>query len=213
MIHVSPQPEPADFNILVRQPGRAFLAIKTQSTSVLASKDYNNHTYWREIIPQLRTAYGGVCAYCCEYIPKTTGHRQVDHFWPKTKKLYQLAYEWTNYRLACGLINGRKGVKTILDPFKIQDGWFIMQFPSLLIIPAPANTLPIGITQGEIQDTIDDLQLNDEGENVPSRKEYIELYCENGDYNYLRKRAPFLAKELARQGIQAVSDVKRVFNI
>ena len=38
-------------------------------------------------------------------------------------------YEWRNYRLACSLMNARKGaVASVLDPFEIEDGWFAIEF-------------------------------------------------------------------------------------
>jgi hypothetical protein len=196
MIHVELQPEPADFDALVRQPGLLFLHKLPNSSSPDFRKP-NNH--WTKIIPQLRTAYSQICAYCCEYIPYGTGHRQVDHFWPKSKKPYPLAYEWSNYRLACGIVNSRKGTKEVLDPFRIKDGWFRMKFPSLLIEPAPTSELPTGITRQQIWDTITNLGLNDRGENIPARKQHIDVYCRNNDFQHLMDMAPFIAKELIRQ--------------
>jgi hypothetical protein len=212
MIYVSPKPEPANFDADVRQKGLKFLRERRPPNGDLKSKDYKNRDYWTSIIPELRRVYDFVCAYCCEYIPLTTGQKQVDHFLPKTKKPYELAYEWSNYRLACGLINGRKGTKDIIDPFHIEDGWFIMHFPSLIITPASADTLPASVTWEKINYAITELQLNDEGDNIPSRRAYIEIYCSNGDYGFLQSHAPFLAKELMRQGIHDVSKVREIFN-
>jgi hypothetical protein len=119
-----------------------------------------------------------------------------------------LAYEWSNYRLACGIINGRKGVKTVLDPFVIQDGWFRMRFPSLMIEPAPASELPTSVTRQQIWDTIKDLGLNDQGENIPARKQHLAVYCRNDDFQHLMDMAPFIAKELMRQGyVQTIKEM------
>ena len=85
-----------------------------------------------------------------------TGWKTVEHF--KPKDLHPgLAYDWDNYRLVCGLLNSRKRVnETILDPFEIEDGWFLLHFPSLqvykvgngattstaTITPSPLSTQP-----------------------------------------------------------------------
>lgn len=202
MIRVNEQPEPAEFDALVRQPGLLFLAKYPSPTS----KDYESpNNYWTNVLFKMRTAYGWVCAYCCEYIPYGT---QIDHFWPKSKPDYKLAYEWSNYRLACGIVNSRKGVKTILDPFTIQDGWFRMQFTSLQIVPAPESILPPTVTREQIQYAITELKLNDEGEHIPARKKHVIEYCRSGDFQHLTDMAPFIAKELTRQGyVQTIKEM------
>lgn len=197
MIHVTPHPEPNDFDHLVRQPGLFFLSKRPNPTT----DDFKNHDYWTRIIPQMRVAYGQICAYCCEYIPYLTGNRQVEHFWPKSEPPHTRAYDWNNYRLVCGIINGRKGVKTILDPFYVEDGWFAIQFPSLQIVPGKIGGLSATLVK-KIEDTITVLKLNDEGENIPAREWHLDVYCEHGNFQHLMLTAPFLAKELTRQNLQ-----------
>ena len=130
MIHVDPQPEPPTFDQLVRQPGRKFLK------SCPNPKGNQWRAYWRKIARDLHTAYSGICAYSCHFIQYDTGWRTVEHFKPKDDYKSD-AYEWGNYRLVCGVLNGRKGKGEVLDPFRVHNGWFIMDFPSLLVKPAP----------------------------------------------------------------------------
>lgn len=60
-------------------------------------------------LKDLYDRYEGVCAYVSIYIDRVTGSRSVDHFIAKSSAV-EHAYRWSNYRLACGKINGRKGV-------------------------------------------------------------------------------------------------------
>ena len=60
-------------------------------------------------------------------------HRgRVDHFYPKSVRP-DMAYEWSNFRLASLKLNCRKReFQDVLDPFTIEPGWFCLSFPSLL---------------------------------------------------------------------------------
>ena len=193
MIKVVMKTEPSDFNQLVRQPGNLFLKKNPNPNT----KKFNSHNYWRTIKGEFLDSYEYTCAYCCQYIHLVTGSDNVEHFLPKT--LYPNdAYEWVNYRLVCSLLNSRKGTQKILDPFKIQDGWFLIKFPSLLIIPNPSLKKDL---QEEVQETIDILKLNLEGYDiVKSRCRYINCYCSGQfGFDHLMEEAPFLARELVRQ--------------
>jgi hypothetical protein len=83
--------------------------------------------YWTKATTELNAAYKQICAYSCIYLA-TPG--SVDHFMPK-RRYPKLAYEWNNYRLALPRINNHKGDSTdVIDPFIVQTGWFVMDFPS-----------------------------------------------------------------------------------
>jgi hypothetical protein len=202
MIRVQPQPEPPEFDTLVRQPGLVFLQGNPQPTN----SQWKSRSYWRGIIPKLRVCYQEICAYCCHWIPPDTGSSTVEHFLSKHKYPKQ-AYEWSNYRLVSGTLNGRKGTQDdILDPFHIQNGWFVIDFPSLLV--KPAQGLAASIAQS-VQRTIDVLALNDEGTCVQGRQAYIRDYCLNYiDFTCLRTKAPFIALELQRQNL--VQSIKSI---
>lgn len=194
MIRVKPQPEPAEFEALVRQPGRAFL----EKVPKPDSKQFSRHRYWSEISRELFDAYDAICAYSCHWIPGDTGFKTVEHFRPKSKYPNH-AYEWSNYRLVCGLLNGRKREhEDVLDPFKIEDGWFVLDFPSLLI--KPAKGLEAGV-RAQVIATRDRLKLNIDENCVEARRHWIEEYCrpENRDFGFLRRNAPFIAREIERQ--------------
>jgi hypothetical protein len=159
------------------------------------------------VLAELHDAYGGICAYSCHWIPYDTGADTVEHFRPKDTYPGD-AYEWSNYRLVCATLNGRKGIhEDVLDPFLIEEGWFTIDFPSMLVKPRadlePADRL-------RVHTSIDRLSLNDEGTCLKSRVRWMTDYCTHDiTFEYLRRNAPFIAAELERQGLVAV--IRQVF--
>src|SRR5207244_2602229 len=120
-------------------------------------KEWRAHSYWTEFGMALHEAYGCICAYSCHWISHDTGWRQVEHFLPKTA-FPDKGYEWDNYRLVCGVLNGRKGTQRVLDPFVIENGWFTLDFPSLLV--KPKRGLAPSLAEA-IRETSEILGLND----------------------------------------------------
>lgn len=197
MIHIDQKGEPQNFNARVRLRGRRFLRRRRRPTE----KEWRHHAYWREAGSELHDAYGGICAYSCHWIPYDTGADTVEHFRPKDTYPRE-AYEWSNYRLVCATLNGRKGVfEDVLDPFRIHDGWFVIDFPSMLVKPHS----DLGRTRhGKVQATINRLGLNDEGTCLKSRVKWLREYCTNNiSFDHLRRHAPFIVAELERQGLAA----------
>ena len=194
MIPVAPQSKPAKFNALVRKPGLAFLSATPNPNQA----EWKSHAYWLFVKDDLYAAYGQVCAYSCHWIPGE-GNRTCDHYVPKNEKP-KWAYEWKNFRLACGTVNGRKGKRRdVLDPFLVQDGWFAIQFPSLLVVPRDE----LDAQQAKkVQTTIDALGLNDDGTCLQTRRAWLRDFCVfNLPINFLQKKAPFLSQELNRQNL------------
>lgn len=213
MIRIHPEPEPGDFDRLVRSRGKRFLD-KHPSPS---SKQLAQHNYWVDILPLLRLAYNSICAYTCHWVPPDTGWNTIDHFRPKDR-YPKLAYEWANYRYVCGLANARKGTnQDVLDPFKIEDGWFTIDFPTLLV--RPSHTLPLA-RRKRVLATIDRLKLNDEPTCVTARQNWLREYCwlarkadERSAFEYLTSHAPFLATELDRQQLRASGEICAGFDL
>ncbi|HVU67639.1 MAG TPA: hypothetical protein VHD63_10940 [Ktedonobacteraceae bacterium] len=203
MIPVQLQPEPSHFFDKVQKPGERFL-----KRTIDPTKKWKNHEYWREILEDLYHAYNHTCAYSCHWIPPDTGAKTVEHF--KPKKLYpHEAYRWDNYRLVCSTLNGRKGdFEDVLDPFAIQAGWFVIDFPSLEI--RPADNLTSSLAE-RVQKTIERLGLNDEGTCLQARMHWLQDYIiVPFPFAYLEKKAPFLASELQRQGlIETIREIMR----
>jgi hypothetical protein len=188
--------EPADFDVEVRQYGKRFLKRNAKPTS----RDFSAHAYWRKALRQLHDSYRGICAYSCHFIPFDTGADTVEHFLPKS--LYPAnAYEWANYRLVCQTLNGRKGDnEDVLDPFRVDDGWFVVDFPSLLV---KAHRELDAKLRARVLDTCDRLGLNDEATCLAARERFVRAFCTgNVSWEYLRRDAPFIASELERQGLR-----------
>jgi hypothetical protein len=193
MIHVDPKPEPPVFEARVGRPGALFLGKNCHPTS----RQWENHSYWRRVLPQLHAAYDGICTYSSEFIPYLTGVDTVEHFLPKTEHPTQ-AYSWANYRLVCLRMNGRKGTRHILDPFRIENTWFVLQFPSLQVLLGPS--IPVDLLSAA-NETISVLDLNGEA-SIRSRERWVRDYCRSDITEaYLQRNAPFIHMELQRQGL------------
>lgn len=210
MIRVEQAPEPVNFNEKVRTPGLRAIAEMTGAPAlpkrrgrpreVIASSPDEIPadkfpSLWTEALPELLEAYGRVCAYMSFYIERVTGAASVDHMLPKSVN-WQEIYEWRNYRLACSLMNSRKNAyRDVLDPFEIDNSWFRMELIGYQVIPDP--DLPADIRE-KVETTIERLKLNDY-ECLKLREEYArEFYLGDISQDRLRRRAPFLAREIER---------------
>lgn len=189
MIKVTPKPEPEDFDRKVRQRG---LAKINEGVEELPD-------YWRDFLPQLLEAYGRICSYACIYIMPVTGSKSVDHLAPKSKNR-NLAYEWSNYRLACSLMNSRKSdFEDVLDPFEIEDDWF--ELDPIFWQVHPMTTLSPATRQA-VEATIVRLKLNDD-DCLRVRGEHYDDYITGAiTFNHLKKMNPFVAREVERQGLK-----------
>lgn len=192
MIPVAPQPEPGDFDATVRRPGQAFLRRVPRPTA----DQFKQKNYWKEALPRLKVAYRSICAYSSCWVPRSCS---VDHFHPKTTHP-QLAYEWSNYRLADVKVNNNKGNSSqVLDPFHIQHGWFILDMATLWVKPEP--TLRPTVLSA-VEATITVLRLNDD-DWVQMRFEIFRQYRDGGcTIAFLQKCYPFMASEITRQQIK-----------
>ena len=211
MIPVRPAEEPPDFEAQVREPGRRAVAELVGETSprsagrrfaqVAESREEIPASkfppYWRQALGDLLERYDRICSYLCLYIPRGVGAPSVDHMIAKSTR-WDHVYEWANYRLACSLMNARKdAIASVLDPFEIGDGWFALELVEFQVVPGEA--LPPDVLTS-VEATIERLRLNDL-ECCEARLEFAENY-RNGAIriDYLTRHAPFVARELRRQG-------------
>ncbi len=137
------------------------------------------------------------------YIEKVTGAATVDHMIPRSAE-WRHVYEWSNYRLACSLMNSRKkDAVGVFDPFQVESGWFELEFVGFQV--KPASRLP-RLIHDRAERTISRLRLNDR-ECCALREDYVEAYERNDiTLKYLKRRAPFIASELRRQGLLRKGD-------
>ncbi|MCA9705348.1 MAG: hypothetical protein KDK70_05845 [Myxococcales bacterium] len=153
---------------------------------------------------ELHESYGGICAYLCVYIERCTGGVSTDHFVAKSKTA-GLAYEWSNYRLACATMNARKrDFEDVLDPFALEPDTFRLELVTGHIYPNPHLSSP---ALARAQQTIDRLDLDDDGcRELRSRKfrDYVRVRGSEANpmlEQQFRRDTPFVWLEASRQGL------------
>ena len=214
MIPVALAKEPPEFDVKVRQPGLAAIdefvgrpprvkrpgpkrkKLANQERDIAAE---SFPAYWRAALPEMLTGYERRCAYLAMHIHHATGNPTVDHVLPKSYAWDQV-YEWANYRLCAGIINSKKGaLLTLVDPFAIGQGWFVLNLNTLYVERGDAAP---EAERSRIDAT---LPVLNHRLCVQEREEYVRWYRlgpGNGgfDFAHLESRAPFIASELRRQG-------------
>jgi hypothetical protein len=213
MIRVAPAPIPAGFDAAVRDRGLRALAelvgeppptprVKGRPFKKIAARREDIPpdelpTYWTHALDDLMEAYQRVCAYSCFRIHPITGARSVDHMAPKSRA-WDRVYEWSNYRLACGLLNARKRDFTeVLDPFEVRDGWFELEPVGFQVLPGEG--LPVVTTQ-QIESTIIRLGLNERRFRTARERDWSNYLEGHISFEVLLEESPFVARELLRQG-------------
>lgn len=199
MIPITLKQEPNDFNTKVRIPGHNFLARFPNPTKEDWKK--RGKKIWQKASKQLRDDYKKICAYSAEWVP--FDEKSVDHFIPRSQDK-NLAFEWNNFRLCFEILNVNKGSQTILDPFKIQANWFVIDFDTNLV---KSNKELNSVLRATINDTIEILKLN-EKVFYERRIKWIHAYYKGtpATIGGLKKKAPFIAYELERQDL--VEEIK-----
>jgi hypothetical protein len=211
MIPVQLQPEPASFDDVVRQkglsaidemvgrqarrphPGRVRNKIADREAEIPA-KEFP--PYWRDALDDLLLSYHRRCAFLALYIPHATGFASVDHMLPKSKHWDQV-YEWNNYRLCAGSLNGIKSDMTgIIDPFDCQPGWFALEFVGFQVV------LGDQVPNGGGPEFDSTLRLLNTKEARDAREQYFHSYSGGHvSIHRLEIEAPFVASEIQRQGL------------
>jgi hypothetical protein len=192
MIRVaSPIAEPATFDAECRQQGRAWLATHPNPAR-------RPHDYWSPFREDLREGFGRRCGYLAMFLPDGT----VDHFisWDtcKVTNRARLAYEWSNFRFVAPALNSKKGVldDRILDPFEVQDDWFEVEIPSLVL--RMTDAIPPAL-RDKAKLTLDKLGLEQGRNAVLLRWEWYEKYRRGGEpMQELELDAPLVARAIQR---------------
>lgn len=192
MIRVTQQPEPAAFNSQVRIPGNLFLRRLRRAPT---NEEWRKNGHWKNCLADLQFAYRDVCAFTSCWVSDSAS---VDHFLPKSMTP-NLAYEWSNYRLASQKVNSKKGNAVVLDPFTVDDTWFVIDFASSMVRPAKGLSAQI---EAQVKNTINVLGLNDAGW-VRVRFTVLRQYVlQHVTFEHLRQFYPFIARELERQALK-----------
>jgi uncharacterized protein (TIGR02646 family) len=198
MIYVVAQSEPAAFDADVRQKGLAYLTAKKFALDQPLPPKAEIEPYWRACLTDLHQAYGGVCAYLGIYFERVMGGGSVDHFVAKSV-IAGLAYEWSNYRLACSTMNSRKReYSDVLDPLFLATDLFHLKLSTGHIYPNPELD---AVSMRIVEKTIERLGLDDpQCKELRARwyQDYIEYHLPAA---YLKAKAPFIWVEANRQGL------------
>lgn len=197
MIPVLLQPEPADFDAQVRQPGLAWLEAQGIALPSPLPKKTKLQAYWSHSNQALWQAYGGVCAYLAIYFEWVTGASSTDHFVAKSQCVGQ-AYEWSNYRLSClGPNRNKNKFDDVLDPIGLATDTFVLNLVSGEIRPNPN----LNQTQAAMaRKTIARLKLDSPEHNQMRQRHYAQ-YLRHGHEQTLKELSPFVWYEAQRQGV------------
>jgi 5-methylcytosine-specific restriction endonuclease McrA len=217
MIPVAPAPEPPDFDIRVRQKGLDAIAelvgeppsLKRPGPKRQKAAERREDIapelfppYWREVLPYMLNSYNRLCAYLALHIEPATGSPTVDHVIPKSKAWNQV-YEWSNYRLASAFINAKKNdLDLVLDPFTIESDLFALEFVEFQVMPGPTA----GLHRDLVLETIEKLGLNLQPCRTARRAYFDDYLAGEIMLSYLERRAPFVAREMRRQGFLRTGD-------
>lgn len=111
-----------------------------------------------------------------------------------------LAFEWSNYRLATLYVNGRKGShQDVLDPFEIEEGWFTLDLGTFEVRPGVHLEPEL---RARVQATIDRLDLN-APTYCDARAAYHDECLGLGGasplgFDWLERECPFVARWMER---------------
>lgn len=216
MIRVTQANEPASFHEHVRKRGADAInrllgkpvvgrGGRKPKTTYACAQDIPSHrfpAYWvaprpsdgKSALDDMMESYGQQCAYLAMRIEQATGTPTIDHFVPKSRD-WRLVYEWSNYRLSAACVNAAKGVKDVVDPFKVGVGWFELDLDTFRVVRGAA-------APPEEHDRIHrTLEILNQRECVMQRGQHIRLYREGMiGLEALGYYAPFIAAEFRRQG-------------
>ncbi|MCJ7624680.1 MAG: hypothetical protein MUO76_14355 [Anaerolineaceae bacterium] len=197
MIPVALQPEPADFDLKVRQSGRNWLASHGIALNSAPPKASALPNYWTHSNYQLWEAYSGVCAYLAIFFEWVTGAASTDHFVAKSINAGD-AYEWSNYRLSCLSPNRNKGkFDDILDPIGLAPNTFVLNLTTGKI---SANKALEKNLKTAAKKTITRLKLDSVEHNRMRALHYVR-YLRKKDEKTLKELSPFVWYEAQRQGL------------
>ncbi len=201
VIPVSLQPEPADFDRKVRQPGLAWLAAQGIPSTGPAPQKPQLRAFWSASNKALWDAYKGTCAYLAIYFDWDTGASSTDHFIPKSVDVGQ-AYEWANYRLSClGANRNKNKFGDVFDPIGMPPDAFELNLLSGEIKPDRTLAARHGPAAVELAEkTISRLKLDSPDLNS-MRSRHFRQYLRKKDADTLRDLSPFVYHEALRQGL------------
>ncbi|WP_420635765.1 HNH endonuclease [Candidatus Palauibacter sp.] len=214
--------EPEAFDRIVRRPGLSDMAELVGEDPLPGQGRMNPdetfpdresipgrhlRSHWRRARNDLLRTYDQTCAFSGLRVstpcPPTDDHRlTIDHMVPKSKN-WRLVYEWSNLRLACKILNHRKGdSEDVLDPFEVDangEAWFHMEPVEFRLFPNP-NLNPC--LQARIKATISRLDLNGPAW-LSAREVHFTRFKTHGRLRQVERAFPYVAREIRRLGTES----------
>lgn len=187
MIPVANVRKPRKFDAEVRLPGNAWLRANPDAKRPKA--------LWDAFLPDLDQGFSRLCGYAAMLDP--TGGT-VDHYL-SFRNHPDLAYEWSNFRFASGVMNSTKSNAddSVLDPYEVGEGWFEILLPSLQMrvtdaVPAPQRK--------KAEFTLTRLRLRDGERVLRWRQSWYAMYLKGKlTLDGLREVAPLIAAAVETQ--------------
>jgi hypothetical protein len=187
MINVPRAEEPPEFDARCRQPGTAWLNAHQPQPNGKQPRPTGNDCYWNLFRADVESEFCSRCGYYAMYIHDG----EIDHFVPWNQN-HQFGFEWTNLRFIDARLNKRKGAAPLLDPFNVQDGWFEVKIPSLVLFITSALTDPT--IRRLAENTVERLDLKRGRKALQMRAVAYEDYRRNDDITMLERKAPLVAR-------------------
>jgi len=225
MIPLKLAPEPPEFDEGVRQRGLAAIdelvgrtprrtrpgprRKKVASTEAeIPSSEFP--AFWRDVLPAMLNAYERRCAFLALHIELATGGATVDHMIPKSRE-WKLVYEWHNYRLCCAHVNSLKSDSAdLVDPFECEENWFALEIVEFRVVPGDGFAQATNQQYAAIRNTLELLNSRDCCE---ARRSYFDAYREKHvSWQWVLRRAPFVAREMLRQELVSPEDLAQGVN-
>ena len=185
MIHFDTVPKPQDFEKLVEQPGAKWLE---------ENRAGRPKELWSAFKPELADGFNNLCAYTAMYEPVGT----VDHF-VSCNEDRNRAYDWSNYRYSAAWVNSSKSNLNsgqILDPFRVENGWFEVLLPSLQLVVCD-DIPPEYWDRAEF--ILTRLHLGHDERVIRQRREWYRMY-QDGELSLvgLKRKAPLIAAAIEK---------------
>ena len=199
MRHVARKRAPKGFSLAVTTPGNQWLTNNGFDLAKPLPPKTLPPPLWRKYIPKMHLKYQGICAYLGVYMEPAIGGISIDHFIAKSSRASG-TYDWKNYRLACSMVNSKKGVfDGILDPFTLPDvpELFHLELGSGRIFVNPLITGNLSLAASQ---TIKTLGL-DRALCRAMRARHFRYYTEGLTKSSLKEFSPFVYSECERQGL------------
>jgi hypothetical protein len=188
--------QPELFEENCRAPGQTWL------TTYPGKDPHKKSKSWSEFKPDLARHFSYRCGWLATSIEMegivehylSCGNRKNEHKNSIPSPHRHLAFEWTNYRYASGVVNSRKGNHddAVLDPCEIEDDWFeiILHGFQLRITDAIPDRL-----RAKADFTLEKLKLRNGYHARMARWRWYERYWNNGTphLDLLEKDAPLVA--------------------